>query len=496
MKLSNDELGRLLLEYDPANPRPRFFATATEMAVALAHPAQTVPVPFPAGLAPTPVTPSNPAAPQDPLPKADVLLVTWTTAEAEALATLFTPSVSLAEWFDYRHNVDTFIPKVTGQKAPFNGTAPRYRHSLGLYYATELVGKKVLCFKSGLHMDYDGPAVPLIDLWKQIIDETNASLVITTGTGGGIGTNILLRDVVIAGQTVFNCTKQFKNKPFNSASFTTSPLSTAPDQRLTPEMLKPNADKLIGSKVPLHPDGLPKLFFANSEIPNPKIVSTDRFAFDNTTNTEGLQDLGNVCDMGDATLGLFLSTHPNPPKWVAIRNASDPQIDGSLSPTEQGKVAGAIYRHYGPFTTAASVLACWSVICGEFGHGHTTHVPNPLVGRPLPAHPVSETNQRQKKIDPAFLLLQVAASTDYSTAYVPADQVPSETRAALQRYLISINVNAPSEFEYRRIQFADEARKVRQLYLIHVRNVDSEEFLGTYLYFESELAAKEEFVSS
>jgi len=120
-----------------------------------------------------------------------VLVVTWTVAEAVPLATIFTPGVPLSQWFEYTHNVDVFIPKVTGPKAPFNDPKlARYYHSLGLYYPVQLVGKNVLCFKSGLHMDYDGPAVPLLDLWKQILDETGAKFVITTGTGGVIGANV------------------------------------------------------------------------------------------------------------------------------------------------------------------------------------------------------------------------------------------------------------------------------------------------------------------
>jgi len=49
-----------------------------------------------------------------------VLVVSWTVAEAVPLAMIFTPGVPLSQWFEYTHNVDVFIPKVTGPKAPFN----------------------------------------------------------------------------------------------------------------------------------------------------------------------------------------------------------------------------------------------------------------------------------------------------------------------------------------------------------------------------------------
>jgi len=500
MKLSKEQLGRMILDYDPTNPQPEFFATATEMAATLASAAVTQPVPFPAGLAPKPVAPGNPPSSQDPLPTADVLVVTWTVAEAVALATLFTPGVPLAQWFEYTHNLDVFIPKVKGKSAPFNDPShPRYYHSLGLYYPVQLVGKSVLCFKSGLHMDYDGPAIPILDLWNQILDETGAKLVITTGTGGAVGANVLLGDVIVAGQTVFDCTTKFKNEPFKSASYDTTALANPPNTRITPDMTKPNASKLQTSNVPLHADGLPVFFYPGSAIAVPKIVTTDSFEFDDTTDSAGLQALGNVCDMGDASLGLFLSTRANPPKWAAIRNASDPQMNGNDSPAQQAKDAHSIYIAYGPFTTAASVLATWGVICGESGPAAGPHLLEAQMIAPEQSRGrlIADVKAREAQLDPSQLLLQIAASEGFKAAAIPSDQVPPTTVAALNAYLNSISVDpGTSDFDYRKITYTDEMKHFQRLDLIHVRNEDAEVFVGTYLYRGADLVAKQEFVSS
>ena len=40
--------------------------------------------------------------------------------------------------------------------------------------------KRVLCFKSELHLSQDGPKLPVRDLWAQLIQETQPRLVITT----------------------------------------------------------------------------------------------------------------------------------------------------------------------------------------------------------------------------------------------------------------------------------------------------------------------------
>src|SRR5262249_30763435 len=112
------DLGELILNYDPVNPQPHFFSSASALALARALPALPVPVPWPAGGEPIPAPPSPAPTPEQPLPRCDVLVVTWTVAEARALARLFTPGVSLEDWFAYTHKVADFIPKVTGPFAP------------------------------------------------------------------------------------------------------------------------------------------------------------------------------------------------------------------------------------------------------------------------------------------------------------------------------------------------------------------------------------------
>lgn len=500
MSLSKEQLGRFILDYDPTDPRPDFFATATEMAALVASAAVTQPVPFPAGLAPVPAAPASSPSPEDSLPPADVLVVTWTAAEAVALATILTPKVALTEWFEYKHNVNDFIPKVTGRKAPFNDpTHPRYYQSLGLYYPVRLAGKNVLCFKSGLHMDYDGPAMPLLDLWKQILGETGAEFVITTGTGGAIGANVLLGDVVIAGQTVFDCTGQFQDRSFKTASYNTTPLVIRPDARITPDMTKPNASQLKASGSPLHDDGLPVFFYPGSAIAVPKIVTTDSFEFDNTTNSAGLQALGNVCDMGDASLGLYLSTAATPPRWSAIRNASDPQIDGNESASQQATDSKHIYQKYGPFTTAASVLATWGVICNEYAPAAVHQFAEIAMVAPTSSLPIvlAAAKARATQISPAHLLLQITASKDFRATDISSEQASASTLQELNSYLNTINVDpGTSTFDYRRITYTDEMGQIQRLDLIHVRNEDAEVFLGTYLYQGSDLVTKEEFVSS
>jgi hypothetical protein len=50
-------------------------------------------------------------------------------------------------------------------------------------------------------------------------------------------------------------------------------------------------------------------------------------------------------------------------RWFSIRNASDPQISNPNHDIRAAhREAAEIYAIYGPFTTAASVIATWAVI--------------------------------------------------------------------------------------------------------------------------------------
>jgi len=86
------------------------------------------------------------------------------------------------------------------------------------------------------------------------------------------------------------------------------------------------------------------------------------FAFDDATDHDKLQGLGQVCDMGDAMVAQALQAFPNI-AWHSIRNASDPQIANPNNDIEAAnKEAGTIYSRYGGLTTAPSVIATWAIL--------------------------------------------------------------------------------------------------------------------------------------
>ena len=124
--------------------------------------------------------------------------------------------------------------------------------------------------KSGLHLAYDGPAIPVKKLMTQIAQTVQPKLFITTGTGGGIGSDVMLGDVVIAGQVRFDCKTQFKNEPWCNAVFTPSKLPAGALAAITPALTQPNASRIPNARA------TPKMLTFASDA----IVTTDFFAFD------------------------------------------------------------------------------------------------------------------------------------------------------------------------------------------------------------------------
>jgi hypothetical protein len=311
------------------------------------------PIPWPAGEQPVPHKLGSHQS-DKALPHCDVLIVTWTVEEAKALSDVLTPGFnSKTGWFAYTKNFDSYKSMLTSR------SPARTSNRLGSYFVTKIKNKTVLCFKSELHMSTDGIKLPVHSLWQQIITESTAGTVITTGTAGGIGGNANLGDVVISRHVRFDCTKTFKAQSFAREAFVANNTIQAPkNTAVTKTLLAANSGQFpVDSPAPA--------FFDDTDpyTKVPGVVTTDFFAFDNVQDTYKLQALGSAVEMGDAVLPLAVSgLKTNTPSWICIRNASDPQIKDNVSLEEQKKKAAQIYEQYGYWTTVCSAIGCWATI--------------------------------------------------------------------------------------------------------------------------------------
>jgi nucleoside phosphorylase len=337
---------------------------------------------FPAGLAPTPVASAG-AQPGDALPRADVVLITWTVDELAGLARVLTPGADPATWQRYDRHFDSVY------KAQLRAHAPAANSGrLGSYQLTKIGPHDVLCMKSELHLNQDGKptgqgtaTLPVKTFFQQVIEETKARLVLSVGTAGSVFDDFGLGDVIVTRAAKFKLSQEFRNEPFNGHTYTSDwPLPTG---RLgeAEALMAGFADELalpaVGAPAPGYPlDGellapptpQPKIRLDGRDMPafHP-ILTTDYFEYGTTVNR--LDHEGAGVEMGDAALGLACSELDDPPHWGIVRNMSDPVINGALPAkefhlNEQTTWAVGFYTAYGKWTSVIGALATWGIVAG------------------------------------------------------------------------------------------------------------------------------------
>ncbi|HEY1801986.1 MAG TPA: hypothetical protein VGG46_13740 [Terriglobales bacterium] len=310
-------------------------------------------IPWPAGLAPATDAKVRTGT-GGRLPAADVLVVTWTVDEGHALSRVLTPGKdSHNDYKSYTRNYAAISSKMRA------GCPAIEAKRLGAYWTATIGGKKVVVFKSDSHMSQDGPKLPNLDVWKQIIEDTKPKLVLTTGTAGGIGTEFEVGDVVVSQIVRFDCTSKFKNEPFHSAHYG----SKAPDTKYfarAKDLFSANS-----AQLPKDNTRPPKIAVVPGNGLSHCVMTTDFFGFDTSDDHYKLQGLADVSEMGDAVLGLASSQMQDAPPWLAVRNVSDPQIKAEGTLKEQAQLAAQIYKGFGRWSSVCSAIVCWALIAAE-----------------------------------------------------------------------------------------------------------------------------------
>jgi nucleoside phosphorylase len=304
-------------------------------------------IPFPAGLAPEWI--GTVTKPEDPLPAADVVVMTFTAAEKYALADTLTPGYHYTTWKPYTHEWDAFELHLTDRSPAHEEQA------LGSYALVTINGKRVLLFGSNLHPATDDVTMPLRALWRQIITETGCQLAIDTGTAGGVGPDVVEGDVLVTSTVQLNYTKLFKDEAFAHERLESTPYTPGPHLALAASTLIPvNAKRLspIATRLPVvHTEG-------NDE-------SVDYFAFAAPGDPYGVVKADPEAVMEEMDLGALalacrdLDEHA--PCWLSIRCASDPEVKAGTLKEEKAE-ADEIYEDDGCCAALGSDLCCWAVI--------------------------------------------------------------------------------------------------------------------------------------
>jgi hypothetical protein len=380
----NDPLGidlaRRIYDYGlmPEDLGPRLHGRA-----ASAKARAALDLPWPDGLEPRPTELDVEPDPSDPLPRADVVVITWTAAEMLALADVLTPGVNpRTRWYRYDRFFDQYRPTIR------KGAPSLFANRLGSYYPTKIGSRSVLCMKSELHMNQDGIAtgagtatLPVARFIKQIYDEVRPKFVITVGTAGGTMANTELGDVIVTRAAKFRCTKEFRNEAFNGVTYTSRATIRRKHLAKAKELMVLHADNLVepafapptkfypfdGPPIPGHVN-TPSILIDGDQFPrNHPMLSTDFFEFGTTSN--GLGDIGCGAEMGDAVFGLVAEElGPSSPPWLVVRNASDPPINGDLpvgppaALDMQAHWSVFYYEAFGYWTSVNSAIVTWALI--------------------------------------------------------------------------------------------------------------------------------------
>ncbi|MFD0526133.1 hypothetical protein ACFQ1I_00925 [Kitasatospora arboriphila] len=319
-------------------------------------------------------------------------MITWTVAEQDALADVFTPGFGRQRWYRYTRRFEEHYRPLIRAGAPSLAARPP---RLGSYFPVRLGDLDVLCVKSELHLNQDGlktgegtATLPVKDFFEQIIEEVRPRVIATIGTSGSVFGSFPLGDVVVTRAAKFRCRKEFRNEAFNNQTFRsdwTLPLGRIEDaqklmrgfgDRLKEPPLGPPSTRFpFDGPLIVPPDNDPAVRIEQDARDMPEfhpILTTDYFEFGTSTN--GLEHEGAAVEMGDAALGLACAGltaagSDHVPRWVVVRNMSDPQINGGLPSREfrlnqQTMWAVAYYESYGYWTSVCGALTTWGLLAG------------------------------------------------------------------------------------------------------------------------------------
>jgi nucleoside phosphorylase len=300
--------------------------------------------------------------PDDPLPEADWLVITWTKAEHAALRAVFAPRLPVDRWLKYRHNFQSYEPELR------KGAPALSANRIASYCMVEIKGFKVLCLKSEFHLNQDGPKLPLLRLTEQLLNETQAKDVLSIGTAGGVRGEDELGDVIISQSALFRLKDEFKNEPFNGKTFGNSwEASTKMFDYASKQMISLQEPSYAPptKRVPFTgpPVSLPPNKPNISYVPDRPIITTDYFEFGTSGNN--LDEIGSAVEMDDALIAMVCQQSQNKPNFAFVRNISDPVINADLDEKVQIMWAVWYYEQFGLQTSYNGALAAWAMIAGS-----------------------------------------------------------------------------------------------------------------------------------
>ena len=325
----------------------------------------------------------------DPLPKADIAVITWTSAEWDAMKYVFTYKAyadydySKEVWQPYSRNFytvyqDLWTHSLIGTATADPITPPSLTSMEWGYSCLITIGAKtVLLLKSSMHMSTDGVTIPLRQFLRQIIEESGAKLVLTIGTAGGTQEDGYLGDVNITNQATFELTGTLENAPFNKQTFKSDwkPNMDSKYMKAAQSLVSPVESLTVyvpGAGYPVETTIKPytrdpKITDFTDKLP---LLTTNGFVTgyinvpeDHDYDKNYLGDDYCVVEEDDAIVGMTVGEYDGV-QFGCVRNLSDGAVNYDL----QGELASTwpstIYSSKGFDTAVNGAIVTWAAIAG------------------------------------------------------------------------------------------------------------------------------------
>jgi nucleoside phosphorylase len=311
------------------------------------------------------------STPENWLPQADAVVITWASAEWAAMEHVFVQSDQAMPYADrFEHWSDW--QEYTRDLPYYPGWT-----EWGSYRLVGIGGRQILLFKSNTHLDWPGQSY-LTELAQRICQYVEPKLLMSIGTAGGarlsdpLGTVNAVNAGTLyqAGQpqsqwptwsNPFRPPWQVLDQPGFSKLLFPIPATSA-DLALLTQQFNSFYDTsyslteldALGLDLPTSLPAVNDLTGAGTPL-----LTTSTFV---VANTSGNLASFACVEMDDAILAQVASAQGVP--FAFVRNVSDPVQNAALPETVQGNWGSAVYDVYGFYTSYNGALAAWAILAG------------------------------------------------------------------------------------------------------------------------------------
>ena len=333
---------------------------------------------------------------EDPLPRADIVILTWTSAEWFALDHIFLNSEKIenSDNKDWRKEWNHYTRDTSGYSA--DKKSGELWGCFRMVQITDLSGKQwnVLLFKSNSHLAHPPWIKGLSKMLQCIFEDTKTNRIYTIGTAGGARLDQYLGDSIVTNSAHLKLQRpENTSDPDNGETFRCP--TWFPSNRLIENVEKSLLYKMnqivthdhlnkllkeLQDKLKDHPEvnKLELKDLVNDPVKpellgNPKVrimkdvplLTTDYYYVAKGHNSDEYSFL----EMDDAVIAR--EANRANVVFACLRNVSDPVVsdathDGKpISDDVRDEWSALIYSNFGLLTSYNSALATWATIAGE-----------------------------------------------------------------------------------------------------------------------------------